>query len=274
MHRLAAAVMLKEAAAIDPRFDRGVAELRRSAYTHFAARFRRFQELGMVRSSLSADIVAHLQVGMFEELVKAFVLGDDDPDLDGLAEQMADFEWNGVRGGALRTKEEGYMRSLVCGIGFARVVGSGGGGANRAGFFRAACQVGDEIVVTSAEGVEIGGRVTKISPSALSIDGYAFTPADAIKIERPGDSLEWRRDRLRRRRSFRHDHRRRGVPARHVALCERRRRRLRLLGALIDFAHQGRRTIYRSPSAAPRKAMRLVPDIGRERKGVAVALAF
>ena len=52
-HRLAATVMLKEAPAIDPRFDRGVAELRRSAYTHFAARFRRFQELGMVRPSLS-----------------------------------------------------------------------------------------------------------------------------------------------------------------------------------------------------------------------------
>ena len=51
----------------------------------------------MVRSSLSADIVAHLQVGMFEELVKAFVLGVDKPDLENLAEQMADFEWNGVR---------------------------------------------------------------------------------------------------------------------------------------------------------------------------------
>ena len=96
-HRQAATVMLKEAAAIDPRFDHGVAELRRSAYAHLAARFRRFQDLGMVRSSLSADIVAHLQVGMFEELVKAFVLGDDNPDLDSLAEQMADFEWNGVR---------------------------------------------------------------------------------------------------------------------------------------------------------------------------------
>ena len=45
----------------------------------------------------SPDIVAHLQVGMFEELVKAFVLNVDDPDVDGLADQMADFEWNGVR---------------------------------------------------------------------------------------------------------------------------------------------------------------------------------
>ena len=97
LHRLAATVMLKEAPAIDPRFDRGIAELRQSAYTHFADRFRRFQQLGLVRTSLSPDIVAHLQVGMFEELVKAFVLSVDDPDVDGLADQMADFEWNGVR---------------------------------------------------------------------------------------------------------------------------------------------------------------------------------
>jgi AcrR family transcriptional regulator len=96
-HRLAATVMLKEAPAIDPRFDRGIAELRRSAYTHFAERFRRFQQLGLVRTSLSPDVVAHLQVGMFEELVKAFVVNADHPDIDSLADQMADFEWNGVR---------------------------------------------------------------------------------------------------------------------------------------------------------------------------------
>ena len=76
---------------------------------------------------------------MFEELVKAFVLGADNPDLDSLAEQMADFEWNGVQpGGALRTKEDD-MRSLVSRHRIrSRVVGSGGGGANRAGLFRAA----------------------------------------------------------------------------------------------------------------------------------------
>jgi AcrR family transcriptional regulator len=97
LHRLAATVMLKEGAAIDPRFDRGIAELRQSAYTHFAERVRRFQQVGMLRPSLSPDIVAHLQVGMFEELVKAFVLNTEHPDIDGLADQMADFEWNGVR---------------------------------------------------------------------------------------------------------------------------------------------------------------------------------
>jgi AcrR family transcriptional regulator len=105
-HRLAATVMLKEAPAIDPRFDRGIAELRRSAYTHFADRFRRFQQLGLVRSSLSPDIVAHLQVGMFEELVKAFVLNAEHADIDGLADQMADFEWNGVRPPPERNEKE------------------------------------------------------------------------------------------------------------------------------------------------------------------------
>ncbi len=96
-HRQAAVVVLKEAPAVDPRFDRGIAELRQTAYTHFAGRFRRFQQLELVRASLSPDIVAHLQVGMFEELVKAFVLNADHPDIDGLADQMADFAWNGVR---------------------------------------------------------------------------------------------------------------------------------------------------------------------------------
>jgi len=82
------------------------------------------------------------------------------------------------------------MRSLVCGLGFALASSAAVVAAQTAADFSALrARVGDEIVVTSAEGVEIGGRVTKISPSALSIDGYAFTPSDAIKIERPGDSL-------------------------------------------------------------------------------------
>jgi hypothetical protein len=45
-----------------------------------------------------------------------------------------------------------------------------------------------------------------------------------------------------------------------------------LLGAIIDLAHDGRRTIYRG--AAPRTTMRVVPDIRRERKGVGLAVAF
>jgi AcrR family transcriptional regulator len=95
--RHAAAVILKEAPAVDPRFDSSIAALRQTAVAHFAGRFRRFQELGLARASLSPDIAAHLQIGMFEELVKTFMFNADEPDLDALADQMADFEWNGVR---------------------------------------------------------------------------------------------------------------------------------------------------------------------------------
>jgi hypothetical protein len=169
------------------------------------------------------------------------------------------------------------MRSRVCGIGFVLVSSAAVTTAQTAPDFSALrARVGDEVVVTSVEGVEIGGRLTKVSPSALSIGGYAFTPAEAVKIERPGDSL-WNGAAIGYgvgalfgmtigAEACLHESTWRCVNAGGIAYG--------LLGALIDYAHQGRRTIYRSPSATPRKAMRFVPDVGPERKGVAVALAF
>jgi hypothetical protein len=168
------------------------------------------------------------------------------------------------------------MRSLVYGIGFALASSAAVAAAQTAPDFSALrAGVGDEIVVTSAEGVEIGGRITRISPSALSIDGYAFTPADAVKIERPGDSV-WN--------GFAIGYGVGAVLGLAIGEACLRGQSWRcmngggitygLLGAIIDYAHKGRRTIYKSGSAAPRKSMRLVPDIGPERKGVAVALAF
>ena len=122
------------------------------------------------------------------------------------------------------------MRSLVCGIVIrARVVGGGGVGANRAGFFRAACQGWRQIVVRPGDGVEVGGRLTKISPSELSIDGYTFTPAEAVKIEKSGDPI-WNGTAIGDGVGalFGDDHRLRGVPARLVvALCQIGRHQLR-----------------------------------------------
>jgi AcrR family transcriptional regulator len=96
-HRDAATVVLKEAAAIDARFEKGFADLRRAAVQHFAARYRCFQEVGIMRASFSPELMAHLLLGMFDELLGAFVLKNPDADLDALAGQLADFEWNGVR---------------------------------------------------------------------------------------------------------------------------------------------------------------------------------
>ena len=99
-HRDVAAVILKEATAIDPRFEAGVARLRQLALNHFAGRFRRLQSRGLVNPSLSPELAAHLQMAMVEELVNAFVLADTAIDIDGidnLAGQLAAFEWNGIR---------------------------------------------------------------------------------------------------------------------------------------------------------------------------------
>jgi AcrR family transcriptional regulator len=105
-HRDAAAVILKEATSIEARFEAGAARLRELALRHFAERFRRLQARGLVNTSVSPELVAHLQMAMIEELVIAFVLPESSPgssiDIEALAAELAAFEWNGIRPG-LRT---------------------------------------------------------------------------------------------------------------------------------------------------------------------------
>ena len=96
-HRDATTVILREASSIDPRFEKGFADLRGSAVTFFAARFTRLQELGLANPSLAPEMVARLQLGMFDELLTTYVLKDPAVNIDALADQLAEFEWNGIR---------------------------------------------------------------------------------------------------------------------------------------------------------------------------------
>ncbi|HEY7171571.1 MAG TPA: TetR/AcrR family transcriptional regulator [Vicinamibacterales bacterium] len=96
-HRDATRVILREASSIDPRFEKGFTEVRQLAVAHFAARFRAFQQRGAMRASIDPDLAAHLQLGMFDELLNVYVLGNERADLDALARKLADFEWSGVR---------------------------------------------------------------------------------------------------------------------------------------------------------------------------------
>jgi TetR/AcrR family transcriptional regulator, fatty acid metabolism regulator protein len=96
-HRDATRVILREASSIDPRFEKGFAELRQIAVAHFASRFRTLQQSGAARASIDPQLAAHLQIGMFDELLNTYVLGREHADLDALARQLADFEWSGVR---------------------------------------------------------------------------------------------------------------------------------------------------------------------------------
>jgi hypothetical protein len=48
---------------------------------------------------------------------------------------------------------------------------------------------GDFVYATDADGIEVAGPITSLSPSSLSIAGRSFTPAPGLKIERRGDSI-------------------------------------------------------------------------------------
>ncbi len=95
-NRDAALVVLREARTIDPRFDRGVAELRQSAASFFASRIRALQGEGVVRADVSPEFVAHAQLGLLEEMVHAYVLTDAGADLEAIANQLAALEWRGI----------------------------------------------------------------------------------------------------------------------------------------------------------------------------------
>lgn len=50
-----------------------------------------------MRTQISSELAAHLQLGMFDALLNDLVLRDVNIDLDALADSLADFEWNGIR---------------------------------------------------------------------------------------------------------------------------------------------------------------------------------
>ena len=170
------------------------------------------------------------------------------------------------------------MRAFVCLIAFAAAstpaLTMAQGAADFSGL---RARVGDRVYVTNpATGVEVGGPITALTPSALSIDGYTFEPVEGLKIERPGDSV-WNGAAIGYgvgalfglsigAEACLHDSKWRCVNSGGISYA--------LLGAIIDFAHKGRRTIYKGSAHPSRKAVALVPDIAGERKGVSVALAF
>jgi hypothetical protein len=129
-------------------------------------------------------------------------------------------------------------------------------------------KLGQIVYVTdAATGVEVSGPLKSWSPSALTVDGYPFEPKPGLKIERRGDSL-WNGALI----GF-------GLGAflifpvvsevgpagafRPINGCL-----WAGIGALIDYAHVGRTTIYnRSRTAAFSRHIR--PIVAAHTKGVA-----
>jgi len=96
-HRDATRVVLREAHAIDARFEQALIELRQAALTRFATRFRKFQDEGLASPSLDPELAAHFQLGILDELLNWCVLSETHLDIGQLASQFADFEWSGIR---------------------------------------------------------------------------------------------------------------------------------------------------------------------------------
>src|SRR5262245_30359829 len=66
-------VVLKEARAVDARFEVGISRLRSLGVSYFTARFRRLQDRGLISDGVPPDLMAHLQMGMIDELVNVYV---------------------------------------------------------------------------------------------------------------------------------------------------------------------------------------------------------
>lgn len=145
-------------------------------------------------------------------------------------------------------------------------------------FSKLKIKIGDTIYVTDRRsGVEVSGPLTRVSPSELSIDGYAIKAAPGLKIERRGDPV-W--DGLLMGLFG-------GMAVGSMTAageCSVNRpgwqctvesgAGFALIGAFIDWRHVGRTTVFHDPDAHRRTALRLLPQISEGRKGLAMALTF
>ena len=165
-----------------------------------------------------------------------------------------------------------FIAALVCVVAWPTIAAA----QTASDFSHLPVKVGDTIYVTEATGVEVSGPVKTLTPDALAVAGYTFTPGSTSRIERPGDPLwdgaliGW------------------GVGALIGATvgaeaCLRRAQwhcvaegglTYALFGVVIDFAHKGRRTIYKGATGEREKSVHLVPEIGPNRKTMTIAVGF
>jgi hypothetical protein len=133
---------------------------------------------------------------------------------------------------------------------------------------------GDRVHVTQPSGVEVSGVVTDITSSEVKLPGYTFKWEPGLKIDRAGDSM-WTGGTLIGA----------GVGAVvAVVLGECYRDRFECviggalvyggIGALIDYFHEGRTTVFRGRAAPGSASAHIVPVISTDKKGIAVAFEF
>jgi hypothetical protein len=126
---------------------------------------------------------------------------------------------------------------------------------------------GDVVYVMDANGVEIGGALTRASSNSLFIGSYQFDSKQVVKIDRRGDS-SWNGALVGA-----------GVSSLlngGLVSCGRCFARWigfwSAMGWLIDRDHVGRTTIYRRGTAGRRSSVS--PAVTEHGKGIAVVVGF
>jgi hypothetical protein len=161
------------------------------------------------------------------------------------------------------------MKNLLLALVF--LAAGAGHAAAQTDFTRLRLAPGDKVIVVDANGTEVGGHLTSISRDTLSIGKYEFGTEPGLKIERSGDSLV------------------NGVaigggvglllglsacgPYTECAVSSGVV--WGVIGAIVDWAHVGRTTVYRVPSESSAKHnLSVAPLVTADRKGVGVSLSF
>jgi AcrR family transcriptional regulator len=95
-NRALARIVLREAVAIDERFEERVGQFRSALNADRAQRIQTMQETGVYRTDLDAEFINTCLTGMVYELVLRYVLPDEEPDLDWLIEGFVKFALHGI----------------------------------------------------------------------------------------------------------------------------------------------------------------------------------
>jgi len=147
-------------------------------------------------------------------------------------------------------------------------------------FSRLTVKPGDVVYVTEPSGAEVGGPLTNISPSGLTIiGGYAFKPVPGLKIARPGDSL-WNGIAIGAAvgAALGATFGRQGCvnsqecpPGALLALSGAMT--YGAIGAFIDWLHKGRTVIY-DWRAVAQPSVRIAPEVTPSGKALRVTVSF
>lgn len=96
-HREALKIILFERDCIDAGFERKRNEAKEVLRSHLVSKFQRMQKAGKIRADVSPEALCIFEMALLNEVFATQILPHENPDVEALVEQLAEFEWRGVR---------------------------------------------------------------------------------------------------------------------------------------------------------------------------------